>query len=61
MQKFKTIFSLRVRLELRKMGIEPVMESDNPYKPGLKCWMYAETPDFQASLDAVLGEGRGND
>ena len=46
MQKFKTIFSLRVRLELRKMGIEPVMESDNPYKPGLKCWMYAETPDF---------------
>lgn len=27
MQKYKTIFSLRVRLALRDKGIEPVMES----------------------------------
>lgn len=32
MQKYKTIFSLRVRLALRGRGIEPIMESDNPYK-----------------------------
>ena len=61
MLKYKTIFSLRVRLALRDRGFEPIMESDNPYKPGLKCWMYAETPDLLAALDAIIGEGNGND
>ena len=31
----KTIYSLKVRLELRKQGCEPLMEFDNQYKEGL--------------------------
>ena len=55
MLKYKTIFSLRVRLELRSMGFEPIMESPNPYKPHLKCWMYEETAEFIKALNAILG------
>lgn len=33
----KTIFSLRIRSELRKRNIEPLMEVDNKDKPGFKC------------------------
>ena len=54
-QKYKTIFSLRVRLALRNVGFEPVMESPNPYKPGLKCWMYEETQEFIEALNTILG------
>jgi hypothetical protein len=32
MRNYKTIFSLRIRLALRDLGIEPIMESVNPYK-----------------------------
>ena len=55
MQKYKTIFSLRVRLALRNMGFEPIMESVNPYKNNLKCWVYEETEEFIAALNKVLG------
>lgn len=55
MLKYKTIFSLRVRLALRDAGFEPIMESPNPYKPGLKCWMYEETKEFKDSLNKILG------
>ena len=58
MQKYKTIFSLRVRLALREAGFEPLMESPNPYKPGLKCWMYNETREFLIALDRILEENR---
>lgn len=56
MRNYKTIFSLRIRLALRDVGFEPIMESDNPYKEGLKCWVYEETPDFQAAFDAIMKE-----
>ena len=55
MQKYKTIFSLRVRLALRERGIEPVMESRNPYKENLKCWMYEQSPEFVCALNEILG------
>jgi len=58
MQKYKTIFSLRVRLALRLMGFEPIMESPNPYKPHLKCWMYEETDAFKEALNFILEEAR---
>lgn len=35
--RYKTIFSLRVRLELRKKNIEPLIETDNFDHPGFKC------------------------
>ena len=61
MQKYKTIFSLRVRLALRALGFEPVMESDNPYKEGLKCWMFEETEEFLEAFDRVMGGGCKNE
>lgn len=57
MQKYKTIFSLRVRLALRNKGFEPLMESPNPYKRGLKCWVYEETEEFRKALNVILGGG----
>lgn len=57
MQNYKTIFSLRVRLALRNKGFEPLMESPNPYKQGLKCWVYEETEAFCKALNSILGGG----
>ena len=39
---------------LREKGIEPVMESVNPYKTWLKCWVYEETPELLEALDDVF-------
>lgn len=57
MQNYKTIFSLRVRLALRNKGFEPLMESPNPYKRDLKCWVYEETEEFRKALNVILGGG----
>ena len=54
MLKYKTIFSLRVRLALRERGIEPIMESRNPYKEHLKCWVYEYTPEFEKCLNDIM-------
>jgi hypothetical protein len=54
MQKYKTIFSLRVRLALRNAGFEPIMESPNPYKTHLKCWVYEITDEFLSALNKIL-------
>ena len=55
MQNYKTIFSLRIRIALREKGFEPVMESPNPYKEGLKCWVYNVTPEFMKCLNEIMG------
>lgn len=52
---YKTIFSLRVHLELQKRGFEYILEKDNIYKPGLKCWVYKVTPAFNLALNELLG------
>lgn len=54
----KMVYSLRVRIALRKEGFEPVWESDNPYKMGLRCWAYEETPAFAAAFSKILSGGR---
>ena len=59
MPKYKTIFSLKIRLALRDAGFEPLMETNNQYKPHLKCWVYEETERFQIALDKIM-EGRKN-
>lgn len=58
MQSYKTIYSLRIRLALREAGFEPLMEQNNSYKPHLKCWIYAETLEFQQALDQILGSAK---
>ena len=53
--KFKTIYSLKIRISLRNEGIEPLLEKNSPYKPGLKCWIYEVTDNFNKALDKILG------
>lgn len=53
--KFKTIFSLRTKVELDKLGFKPVMETDNRDKEGYKCWVYELTPELSAVLDKLWG------
>lgn len=57
--EMKTIYSLRVRSQLRARGIEPLMEFDNPYKPGLKCWVFEITDEFSEVLDEIMGDEKG--
>lgn len=52
--EMKTVYSLKVRLALRKEGFEPLMEFDNQYKEGLKCWVFEETPEFTAAFDSIM-------
>lgn len=53
--KYKTIFSLRIKRELRKLGFEPDWEEENYLKPGFKCWNYLNTNTFQEALNNLLG------
>ena len=55
--KYITIFSLRVRNELRKRGFEPLVETDNFLKPGFKCWKYYNDADLQSALHDILVGG----
>ena len=32
------------------------MEFDNEYRPGLKCWVYEETPEFVDTFDKIMLE-----
>ena len=54
LNELKTIYSLRMRIKLREKGFEPVMELDNPYKPGLKCWVFENSSEFSDALDEVM-------
>lgn len=53
--KFKTIYSLKIRILLRNEGVEPLLEKNSPYKSGLKCWVYEVTDNFNKALDKILG------
>jgi hypothetical protein len=56
-EKYVTIFSLRVRKELRKRGFEPLVEIDNFLKPGFKCWKYINSAELQSVLPEILMGG----
>lgn len=53
--KVKTIYSLRVYLQLRKRGIMPILECESPYKKGYKCWVYELSENVQEALNEILG------
>lgn len=57
--KFKTIFSLRTKVELDKLGFCPVTETNNRDKEGYKCQVYELTPELSAILDKLWG-GQNN-
>lgn len=54
--KYKTIYSLWVKLELAKRGFEPLDERQNPDNRKLSCWDYAITDDFKQALDYILSK-----
>ena len=56
-QNFKTIYSLKIKQELKKLGFEPILENDNPKKPTFKCWVYERTPEFMNAFISVTKEG----
>lgn len=56
-QNVKIIYSLRMHIELQKMGFEYLTEMKNPYNDRLNCWVYAETPDLLAAFDDLIREG----
>ena len=53
-QKYKTIYSLRIRVALREKGIEPLAENDNPHDKRFKCWLYECTPAFWTAFEEVV-------
>ena len=61
MPKYKTIFSLRVREELQKRGIEPLVEVDNFHHPGYKCWKYSMNDILSSALDDILGGSKNGE
>ena len=54
-RNYKTIFSLRIMIALKEFGIMPLFETDNKNKPGFKCWVYEDTPEFNTSLGKIVG------
>lgn len=59
-QKYKTIFSLRIRTELRKRGFEPLLEMDNFEHPGFRCQRYELTDELELALSEIREGGKSN-
>ena len=59
--KVKIIYSLRIHVALQQQGFQYITEMRNPQYPQWNCWVYEETPDLSASLDALMGEGAARD
>ena len=55
--KFQWVFSVRIKLGLSKLGIEPILEKDNATQPGFKCWLYEATPEFLKAFPQIANEG----
>ena len=54
--EYKVIYTLRIRLKLKRMGFEPILEKENTKKPGFKCWFYEATPAFKEAFDKISRE-----
>lgn len=57
--KQKIVYSLRIFLELQKMGFNPIATTTNPSNQNLMCWIFEKTPEFDAALTAAI-EGGGS-
>ena len=55
--KIKVIYSLKIHIALQKQGFQYMTEMRNPKNPHLNCWVYEESTDLLAALDALMGEG----
>lgn len=52
----KIVYSLRIHIELQKMGFQALTEMKNPQKPTLNCWVYEWTDEFQRAFDSLIKE-----
>jgi hypothetical protein len=50
----KIIYSLRIHIELQRMGFTYITEMKNPKNPRFNCWVYEETPEFAQTYDSLL-------
>lgn len=55
--KLKVIYSLRIHIQLGRMGFTHISEMKNPQFPHLNCWVYEETPSFIQAFESLMGEG----
>lgn len=51
----KIIYSLRIYLELKKLGFKCRGVMPNPKYPWLNCWIYERTPELLGALDKIIG------
>ena len=58
--KFKIIYSLRIHLELQRMGFNCETEMKNPQRPQFNCWVYQETPELLEAFDCLIIGGDRN-
>ena len=60
MEKYRIVYSLRIKIGLQKLGFESEAEMDNVYKPPFKCWLYLNTPEFAEAFSRLIEEGKSN-
>lgn len=53
----KVIYSLKVHIQLQKMGFEYVTQMKNPNNEKLYCWTYEETPEFINAFKSIVEGG----
>lgn len=58
MSNFKRVYTLRIKQELKKLGFEPVLETENVNRPGFMTWLYEATPAFLAAFEEIANKGR---
>lgn len=61
MPNYKIIYSLRIHVALQAQGFKHVAEMQNPTQSKYTCWIYEQTADLAAALDALMGEEGRND
>ena len=50
----KIVYSLRVHMELQRLGFIALNVMPNPYKKSLKCWVYEATPDMLEAFNRLM-------
>lgn len=58
-KRLKVIYTLRLHVELQKLGFNCVTEMKNPKKPNYNCWVYEVTPEFIEAFSKIV-EGKDN-
>ena len=54
----KIIYTRWLAIDLIKAGFPGVRVEQNPNKPGLQCWVFAETPEFLVAFANVANKVR---